>query len=172
MLLWNSGTTTIGDVAAANRATSGQILATSLTKFGGGQLNLSASQQTFNGNIRVQQGDLVLRYANGTETDPVSTAGGVGSTIFLEAPNGTFFLRGGQDNLTGNVSFNNSVVLGDFNPIVQINVDRQGRSDHQPAQHHREQLHLRGEHDRDGQIMRYTGGNQFDLQIGATRPTT
>lgn len=167
LLLWNSGTTTIGDVTAANRATSGQILATSLTKFGAGQLNLSASQQTFSGNIRVQQGDLVLRYANGTETDPVSTAGGAGSTIFLEAPNGTFFLRGGQDNLTGNVTFNNSVVLGDFNPIVQVNVDRQGGAITNRRNIIANNFTFGANNTETGQIVRYTGGNTFDLQIGS-----
>jgi autotransporter-associated beta strand protein len=167
LLLWNSGTTTIGDLAEANRNTSGQIIASSLTKFGAGQFNLSASQQTFSGNIRVQQGDLVLRYANGTETNPVSTAGGVGSTIFLEAPNGTFFLRGGQDNLTGNVTFNNSVVLGDFNPIVQVNVDRQGGGITNRRNIIANNFTFGANNTETGQIVRYTGGNTFDLQIGS-----
>lgn len=166
LLLFNNGTVTLGDNAAANRATSGQIAASSITKFGAGQLNLNSEQQAFTGNIRVQQGSLVLRYANGTETDPVSRVAGNGGTIFMDGPNTTLFLRGGQDSLTGNVTFSNSVTLGDFNPIVQIDVDRQGGAITNRRNILNGSFTFGANNAETGQIVRFVGTNAMDLQIG------
>ena len=167
LVLFNNNTVNLGDNLAANRATSGQIAASSITKFGAGQLNLNSEQQTFNGNIRVQQGSLVLRYANGTESNPISNSGGVGSNIILEGPNVTLFFRGGQDNLTGNVTFNNSVTLGDYNPIVQIDADRQGGGITNRRAIINNNFTFGANNTETGQIVRYAGANAFDLQIGS-----
>lgn len=166
LLLYNNGTTTIGDTAAANRNFQGQILASNITKFGGGQLNLQSEQQTFTGDIRVQQGSLVLRYANGTETNPVSKAGGNGGTIYLDGPNVTLFLRGGQDGLTGNVTFSNSVTIGDYIPIVQIDVDRQGGSITGRANILSGNFTFGANNAETGQILRFRGVNDMILQLG------
>lgn len=166
LLIYNNGTTTIGDATAANRDFQGQILASSITKFGGGQLQLRSEQQTFTGDIHVQQGSLVLYYANGIEANPISKAGGNGGTIFLDGPNVTLFLRGGQDSLTGNVTFSNSVTLGDYNPIVQIDVDRFGGTITGRSNILSGNFTFGANNAETGQIVRFRGVNDMILQIG------
>ena len=61
LLIFNTGTTTIGD--AANATTSGQIAASSITKSGGGTLVLQARQSGTLGSIAVNQGQLTLTSA-------------------------------------------------------------------------------------------------------------
>ena len=166
LLLYNNSTLNVGDTLAANRNFQGQILASNITKFGGGQLNLQSEQQTFAGDIRLQQGSLVLRYANGTESNPVSKAGGNGGTIILDGPNVTLFLRGGQDNLTGNVTFSNSVRIGDYIPIVQIDVDRQGGAITGRANILSGDFTFGTNTAETGQILRFRGVNDMILQLG------
>ncbi|MGC3968301.1 MAG: autotransporter-associated beta strand repeat-containing protein [Pirellulales bacterium] len=167
LLIYNNNTATLGDNLAANRAFAGQIAASALIKFGAGQLNLNSEQQTFSGPIRVQQGELMLRYANGTETNPISNVGGIGSTIFMEGANSTLSLRGGQDNLTGSVTFNNSVVLGDYNPIVQFNVDRQGGTITNVRNVIANNFTFGANNLETGQIARFVGANTMDFQLGS-----
>ncbi|MGC3969632.1 MAG: autotransporter-associated beta strand repeat-containing protein [Pirellulales bacterium] len=168
LFLFNNNNLTLGDSAAASRNVQGQILASSITKFGTGQLQMRSEQQTFTGDIRVQGGSLMLYYANGAETNPVSKSGGNGGTIYMDGANTTLFLRGGTDasTLTGNVIFNNSVVLGDYNPIVQIDVDRFGGNLSGRGNVIGGDFTFGANNAETGQILRFRGVNDMFLQIG------
>ncbi len=172
-LIFNTGTTTIGD--SANITTSGQIVASSLTKSGAGTLVLQASQGNFNGNIAVNQGALTLTYvptgSTGSVTvTPTVTTGGAGGTIFLNGANTTLNLLGGNDAYaTGvNTIFNNSITIGDFNPIVQIVADRAGGAITDRRAIIGGNFTFGQNNLETGQIARFTAGNSFDIQLGDT----
>ncbi|MGB8170116.1 MAG: autotransporter-associated beta strand repeat-containing protein, partial [Chthoniobacteraceae bacterium] len=170
-MIFNTGTTTIGD--SANIATSGQITASSITKSGAGTLVLQASQGTFAGNINVNQGALTLSYvpagATGSVTvTPTVTTGGAGGTIFLNGPNVTLNLLGGNDAYGAGVNtvFNNSVTLGDYNPIVQIVSDRAGGAITTRRSIIAGNFTFGQNNLETGQIARFTAGNTFSIQLG------
>lgn len=165
---------TIG--AVANATTSGQFTATSLTKAGSGTLTLQSLQQTFTGNINVQGGALTLRFEPqaAVATTPTVNVGGAGGTIFLNGANVTLNLLAGDDDYAAGVNtiFNNSVVIGDYNPIVQIFADRAGGniSDRRAIIGGNFSFGLNTAET--GQQLRFTAGNSFDLQIGTNASNT
>lgn len=170
-LIFNTGTTTVGD--SANITTSGQIGASSLTKSGAGTLVLQASQGTFAGNIAVNQGALTLNYvpagaAGSVTVTPTVTTGGAGGTIFLNGANATLNLLGGNDAYaTGvNTIFNNSVTIGDFNPIVQITADRAAGAITDRRAIIGGNFTFGQNNLETGQIARFTAANSFDIQLG------
>lgn len=170
-VIFNPGTTTIGD--STNITTSGQIVASSITKSGAGTLILQASQGTFAGNIAVNQGTLTLNYVptgtTGSVTvTPTVTTGGSGGTIFLNGANTTLNLLGGNDAYgTGvNTVFNNSVTIGDYNPIVQFFADRAGGSISDRRAVIAGNFTFGQNNLETGQIARFTAGNSFDFQLG------
>jgi autotransporter-associated beta strand protein len=130
LLIYNAGTTAIGEFANAN--TSGQILATSITKNGAGLLQLLSNNAGFSGDIRLQQGSLELNYRNTTDVSTVdlaTTVGGNGGNILIQGAGSLVNLRAGTDgtgtNFTGpTVSFNKGIVMGDYVPFATVNVDR------------------------------------------------
>lgn len=174
LLLFNNGTTTLG--LSANLTTSGQITAGSLTKFGAGTLVLNAQQGTFTGPINVNQGALTLRFEPqaAVASTPTTTIGGAGGTIYLNGPNVTLSLLGGDDDYAAGVNtiFNNSVVIGDYNPIVQIVADRAGGniSDRRAIIGGSFSFGLNTAET--GQQARFTTGNSFDIQIGTNATNT
>jgi autotransporter-associated beta strand protein len=130
LILFNNGTTAIGDFANPN--TAGLIAASSITKFGVGTLQLLGNNPGFTGDIRVQQGAVELNYRNTADVStPIvaTTIGGNGGNVILEGAGSTLNIRAGQDgtnvNFTGAaVTFNKGIVLSDFNPVGIVNVDR------------------------------------------------
>lgn len=177
LLIFNNGTTTIGD--SANITTSGQIAASSITKSGAGTLVINAIQGAFNGAINVNQGALTLGYnptgaANSVTTTPTVNVGGAGGTIFLNGANVTLNLLSGNDAYAAGVNtiFNNSVVIGDYNSIVQIVTDRFGGniSDRRAIIGGNFSFGLNTAET--GQQLRITSGNAFDLQIGTNASNT
>lgn len=172
-LIFNTGTTTIGD--STNIATSGQIVASSLTKSGAGTLILQAAQGAFSGNINVNQGALTLTYvptgaAGSVTITPTASTGGMGGTIFLNGANTTLNLLGGNDAYAAGVNtiFNNSVTLGDYNPIVQITADRAGGAITDRRAIIGGNFTFGQNNLETGQIARFTAANSFDIQLGDT----
>ena len=170
LVIFNTNTLTIGD--AANPITSGQIRAGSLTKSGAGTLALVAQQQTFGGDINLNQGQITLNFApSAAVTGPQNArVGGSGNTIFMNGANTQLNLLAGNDNSGTNlVTFNQNVVISDYNPIVQFTTNRSGGN----ISNQRSVIggnFTFGENNTDaGQIARFTsGGNGFDFQIGST----
>ncbi len=172
-LLFNNGTTTIGDVS--NATTSGQIYASSLTKFGAGTLVLQASQTqagALSGAINVNQGALTLRFEPqaAVASTPTVNPGGAGGTIFLNGPNVTLNLLGGDDDYAAGVNtiFNNSVTIGDYNPIVQFVADRAGGAITDRRAIIGGNFTFGANNLEIGQMARFTAGNSFDIQLGDT----
>ncbi|MEQ1859582.1 MAG: autotransporter-associated beta strand repeat-containing protein [Chthoniobacteraceae bacterium] len=164
-LVFNNGTTTIGDTA--NFATSGQIIATSLTKSGAGTLVMQSNQSAFAGNINVNQGILQLSYApSAAITAPTVNIGTNGGTIFLNGANTQLNLLGGNDNLTGSAVFNANVTIGDFNPIVQFFADRAGGAITDRRAIIGGNFSFGQNNLETGQIARFTTTNSFDFQLG------
>ena len=132
LLLFNSGTTAIGEFA--NIDTAGQIRASGITKFGAGTLQFLGNNAGFNGDIRLQQGAVELNWRNVADvatTIVPTTIGGDGGNIVFQGAGTTLNLRAGTDgtgvNFTGNiVSFNKGLVLADNMPVAFVNVDRSG----------------------------------------------
>lgn len=132
LLLYNNNTATIGEFA--NSTTAGQILASSITKFGSGTLQLYANPASnpFTGDIRLQQGALTLDYRNLADVstvDVTTTIGGSGGNVIFQGAGTTLNLRAGQDgtgtNFTGtSVSFAKGIAIADYLPVATVNVDR------------------------------------------------
>ncbi|MBX7209625.1 MAG: autotransporter-associated beta strand repeat-containing protein [Verrucomicrobiaceae bacterium] len=177
LLIFNTGTTTIGD--SANITTSGQIAASSITKSGAGTLALQAVQGIFSGNINVNQGALTLGYnptgATGSVTvTPIVNVGGAGGTIFLNGPNVSLNLNGGNDAYAAGVNtiFNNSVTIGDYNPIVQLVANRFGGAITGRRVVIGGNFTFGANTAETGQIARFTSGNAFDWQLGDSASDT
>ena len=111
-------TLTLGD---ASNTGVGQITATSLTKAGGGVLQMNADQATFTGPIYVGAGSLTLWNQTVAAGNGTSNAGTKGGTITLGADNMTLNLR---SNTTGVLTFNTSLLMAAGNPRATISVDR------------------------------------------------
>jgi autotransporter-associated beta strand protein len=176
LLLYNNGTTAIGEFANPN--TAGLIAASGITKFGAGLLQFLGNNASFTGDIRVQQGTVELNYRNTTNvsTEVVTTIGGNGGNIVFEGAGTVLNLRGGQDgtnvNFTGNtVTFNKGIVLADFMPTATISVDRSAGS---VATSQNKIFILNGgitfgQSNNDvGQILRIDGRNAIRLQVNGT----
>lgn len=173
LLLYNNGTTTIG--AFASPDTSGQILATGITKFGAGNLQFLGNNAGFSGDIRLQQGTVELNYRNTTDvsTNVTTSIGGLGGNIVFQGAGTQLNLRAGQDgtgvNFTGTtVSFAKGIVLGDFVPVATISTDRSAGA---AATSQNKTIILTGgltfglSNGDIGQLLRVDGRNGFDLQI-------
>lgn len=178
LLIYNNGTTAIG--AFASPDTSGQILASSITKFGAGTLQFLGNNAGFTGDIRIQQGTVELNYRNTTDvaTNVVTTIGGNGGNIIFEGAGTQLNLLGGQGNTAGtnftgtSVTFNKGIVIGDYVPVATIFVDRSTGSAATAIQN--KTLILTGgitfgQSNNDvGQILRIDGRNGYDLQVLGT----
>lgn len=176
LLLYNNGTTAIGEFANPN--TAGQIAASSITKFGAGTLQFLGNNAGFTGDIRVQQGTVELNYRNtgNVTTEVVTTIGGDGGNIVFEGAGTILNLRGGQNgtnlNFTGNtVTFDKGIVLADFVPTATISVDRSA-GDSAVSQN---KIFILtggitfGQSNNDvGQILRIDGRNSIRLQVNGT----
>lgn len=176
LLLYNNGTTAIGEFANPN--TAGQISASSITKFGGGTLQFLGNNASFTGDIRIQQGTVELNYRNTTDVSANigTTIGGNGGNIVFEGAGTILNLRGGTDgtgvNFTGNaVTFNKGIVLADFVPTATISVDRSGGT---VATSQNKIFILNGgitfgQSNNDvGQILKIDGRNAIRLQVNGT----
>lgn len=167
LLIYNNGTTTIG--ASANFTTSGQILATSITKFGAGTLQFLSNNTGFTGDIRIQQGALEFNYSQTSAANPTTVnMGGNGGNIIFEGANTTLNIRGGNDSFTGdNLTFTNNLVLGDYVPIVNVSIDRSGGNVANKVMVFNNLTFGLSNGDV-GQIFRVDGRNGFDLRIAGT----
>lgn len=105
----------------ANPTTSGQITATDIVKAGDGNMFMDAEQGAFSGPIALNRGGLYIRSASTTSL-PSSNAGGQGSVISINGYGLTAGFR--SDATNGGTFFNNSVVIGQNNPLAYINFDR------------------------------------------------
>lgn len=176
LLIYNNGTTAIGEWANPN--TAGQIRASGITKFGSGLLQLQSNNAGFNGDIRVQQGTVELNYRNtgNVSAEVVTTIGGNGGNIIFEGAGSVLNLRGGQNgtnlNFTGNtVTFTNGIVLADYVPTATISVDRSA-GDSAVSQN---KIFILtggitfGQNNGDvGQVLRIDGRNAIRLQVNGT----
>lgn len=115
----NNNNLMIGSIA--NPTTSGQITATDIVKAGDGNMFMDAEQSTFSGPIALNRGGIYMRSSSAT-TLPSSNAGGKGSVITVNGYGLTVGFR--SDATNGGTFFNNSVVIGQNNPLAIINVDR------------------------------------------------
>ncbi len=130
LLLYNNGTTAIGDFANPN--TAGQIRAGSITKFGAGNFQLLGNNPGFTGDIRIQQGTVELNYRNTTDvtTHVTTTIGGNGGNVIFQGAGTVLNLLAGQGNTGGTnftgttVKFAKGLVLGDYVPVATVFVDR------------------------------------------------
>lgn len=176
LLLYNSGTTAIGDFSNPN--TAGLIAASGVTKFGGGLLQFLGNNAAFTGDIRVQQGTVELNYRNtaNVSTEILTTIGGNGGNIIFEGAGSILNLRGGTDgtnlNFTGNsVTFNKGIILADYVPTATISVDRSAGT----AGTSQNKIFILnggitfGASNGDvGQILRIDGRNSIRLQVNGT----
>ena len=176
LLMYNNGTTAIGAFASID--TSGQILASSITKFGAGLLQFLGNNAGFTGDIRFQHGTLELNYRNVADvaTNVTTTIGGNGGNIHFDAAGLTLNLRAGTDgtgvNFTGtSVTFNKGIVLGDFIPVATISTDRSAGA---AATSQNKTIVFSGgltfgQSNGDiGQLLRIDGRNGFDFRIDGT----
>jgi autotransporter-associated beta strand protein len=169
LILFNNGTTTIGDATAANFSTSGQIVATGITKAGAGNLQFVSNNAAFNGDIRLQQGTVELNYTQTSAANPTSvTIGGNGGNIVFQGAGTVLNLRGGNDTFTGNnLTFAKGLVLGDFVPTVTVSIDRAGGTITDKVMVF-PTLTFGASNGDVGQIFRVDGRNGFDLAISGT----
>lgn len=167
LLLYNNNNTVIGD--AANFGTSGQILASGITKFGTGNLILVSNNTAFTGDIRVQQGTLEFNYTQTSAANPATVnIGGNGGNIIFQGDNVTLNVRGGNDTFTGdNLTFANSLVLGDYVSIANVNVDRAGGTITNKTMVFNNLTFGLSNNDV-GQIFRTQGANGFDVRFTGT----
>lgn len=176
LVLYNNGTTTFGDFANPN--TAAQIVATNIVKFGGGTLQFLGNNAGFTGDIRIQQGAVTLNYRNTADvsTAVTTTIGGSGGNIIFEGAGTVLNLLAGTDgtgvNFTGpSVSFNNSIILGDYVPVATIFTDRSAGT---TGTSQNKTIILTGgitfgQSNGDiGQLLRIDGRNGFDLQVNGT----
>lgn len=176
LLIYNNGTTAIGEFA--NPDTAGQVIATSITKFGAGTLQFLGNNAGFTGDIRIQQGTVELNYRNtaAVSTDVTTTRGGNGGNIIFEGAGTVLNLLAGQNgtnvDFTGaRVTFNKSIVLADNLPVATIFIDRSAGNS---ATSQNKTIVLTGgitfgaTAGDIGQLLRIDGRNGFDLEVDGT----
>lgn len=173
LIIYNNNTLNVGILA--NNTTSGRIRASSITKSGGGTLQILSEQPDFSGDIRIQQGALQLAYTGTSTTNVVSSLGGNGSTlgsgggnIVFQGNNTSLILRIGNDSFTGaTFAFNNNIVLGDYLSVATLNNDRNGGGITGKTMVFNNLTFGQNEGDV-GQVFRVLGTNGFRTQINGT----